>query len=89
MLLEHERNYGLGMDVLVTACSWNTPRHGVGAAIIRLSACAERYDVLSPPPDHASENRRGFMRPTRCMSYKNLYKISVSSTAANAGVSKN
>ena len=24
MLLEHERNYGLGMDVLVTICSWNT-----------------------------------------------------------------
>ena len=24
MLLEHERNYGLGMDALVTACSWNT-----------------------------------------------------------------
>ena len=24
MLLEHERNYGLGMDALVTVCSWNT-----------------------------------------------------------------
>ena len=24
MLLEHERNYGLGMDTLVTVCSWNT-----------------------------------------------------------------
>ena len=24
MLLEHERNYALGMDALVTACSWNT-----------------------------------------------------------------
>ena len=24
MLLEHERNYDLGMDALVTACSWNT-----------------------------------------------------------------
>ena len=23
-LLEHERNYGLGMDALVTVCSWNT-----------------------------------------------------------------
>ena len=23
MLTEHERNYGLGMDALVTACSWN------------------------------------------------------------------
>ena len=23
MLLEHERNYGLGMDALVTVCSWN------------------------------------------------------------------
>ena len=22
MLLEHERNYGLGMDALVTVCSW-------------------------------------------------------------------
>ena len=24
MLLEHKRNYGLGMDALVTVCSWNT-----------------------------------------------------------------
>ena len=24
MLLEHERNYGLGMDALVTVCSWRT-----------------------------------------------------------------
>ena len=24
MLLEHERNYGLAMDALVTVCSWNT-----------------------------------------------------------------
>ena len=24
MLLEHERNYGLGMDALITVCSWNT-----------------------------------------------------------------
>ena len=24
MLLEHERNYGLGMDALVSVCSWNT-----------------------------------------------------------------
>ena len=24
MLLEHERNYGLGMDAMVTVCSWNT-----------------------------------------------------------------
>ena len=24
MLLEHERNYGLGMDAPVTVCSWNT-----------------------------------------------------------------
>ena len=24
MLLEHERNYGLGMDALVGVCSWNT-----------------------------------------------------------------
>ena len=24
MLLEHERNYGLGMDALVTVCFWNT-----------------------------------------------------------------
>ena len=26
MLLEHERNYGLGMDALDTVCSWNTNR---------------------------------------------------------------
>ena len=24
MLLAHERNYGLGMDALMTVCSWNT-----------------------------------------------------------------
>ena len=24
MLLEHEQNYGFGMDALVTVCSWNT-----------------------------------------------------------------
>ena len=24
MLLEHERNYDLGMDALVSVCSWNT-----------------------------------------------------------------
>ena len=24
MLLEHERDYGLGMDVMVTLCSWST-----------------------------------------------------------------
>ena len=24
MLLEHERYYGLGMDALVSVCSWNT-----------------------------------------------------------------
>ena len=24
MLLEHEQNYGVGMDALVTVCSWNT-----------------------------------------------------------------
>ena len=24
MLLENERNYGLGMDALVNVCSWNT-----------------------------------------------------------------
>ena len=26
MLLEHERNCGLGMDALVSVCSWNTNR---------------------------------------------------------------
>ena len=26
MLLEHERNYDLGMDALVSLCSWNTNR---------------------------------------------------------------
>ena len=24
MLLEHEGDYGLGMDAMVTVCSWNT-----------------------------------------------------------------
>ena len=24
MLLEHEQNYGLGMDSLVSVCTWNT-----------------------------------------------------------------
>ena len=27
MLLEHERNYDLGMDALGTVCSWNTNEH--------------------------------------------------------------
>ena len=27
MLVEHERNYGLGMDALAIVCSWNT--HGI------------------------------------------------------------
>ena len=31
MLLEHERNYGLGIDALVTICSWNTSRNMVWA----------------------------------------------------------
>ena len=31
MLLEHERNYGLGMDALVTVCSWNRNRIMVSA----------------------------------------------------------
>ena len=24
MILQHKRNYGLGMDAVVTVCSWNT-----------------------------------------------------------------
>ena len=24
MIFEHERNYGLGLDALVSVCSWNT-----------------------------------------------------------------
>ena len=27
MLSKHERNYGLGMDALVSVCSWNTNGH--------------------------------------------------------------
>ena len=30
MLLEHERTYGLGMDVKVTVCSWNKGDYGLG-----------------------------------------------------------
>ena len=87
MLLEQERNYGLGMDALVTACSWNTngimvwawmlsrdadyANPGVAAAVMRLSAYAETYGVFSPPPQHASESSPGFIRPILSMSYKN------------------
>ena len=31
MLLEHERKYGLGMDALVTVCSWNSKGNMVWA----------------------------------------------------------
>ena len=31
MLLEHERDYGLGMDAMVTACSWSTNEIMAGA----------------------------------------------------------
>ena len=31
MLLEHERKYGLGMDALVTVCSWNSKGNTVWA----------------------------------------------------------
>ena len=34
MLLEHERNYGLGMDALVAVCSWNTDGIMVWACIL-------------------------------------------------------
>ena len=35
MLLEHERNYGLGMDAQVTVCSWNTNGMMVWAWMLR------------------------------------------------------
>ena len=35
MLLEHERNYGLGMDALVGVCSWNTNGIMVWAWMLR------------------------------------------------------
>ena len=37
MLLEHERNYGLGMDAVVIVCSWNTSRIMVWAWMLWLS----------------------------------------------------
>ena len=37
MLLEHERNYGLGIDALVRVCSWNTKGYGVSMdALVRV-----------------------------------------------------
>ena len=41
MLLEHERNYGLGMDALVAVCSWNTNGIMVWAWMIRSSIACE------------------------------------------------
>ena len=35
MLLEHERNYGLGMDAAVSECSWNTNGIMVWAWMLR------------------------------------------------------
>ena len=37
MLLEHERYYVLGMNALVSACSWNTNRSMVWARMLCLS----------------------------------------------------
>ena len=38
MLLEHEHYHGLGMDALVTACSWNTN--------VTVDCCALGTDAL-------------------------------------------
>ena len=40
MLLEHARNYGLGMDALVNACSWNTNRTMAWAWMLRGPVCS-------------------------------------------------
>ena len=40
MLLDHEGDYGLGMDAMVTVCSWNT----------------NEIIVLYPPPIPAAKN---------------------------------
>ena len=39
MLLEHERNYGLGMDALVSGCSWNTNENDFGMDAL-VSGCS-------------------------------------------------
>ena len=38
MLLKHERNFGLGMDAAVSACSWNTRYYGLGMEAL-VSVC--------------------------------------------------
>ena len=49
MLLERERNYDLGMDALVTVCSWKHERNydlGMGALVTVCSWKHERnYDL--------------------------------------------
>ena len=41
VLLEHERNYGLRMDALVTVCSWNTNGIMLGAWMLSYSLSLE------------------------------------------------
>ena len=59
MLLEHERDYGLGMDAMVTVCSWNTNEimvdYGLGmdAMVTVCSWNTNEIMVLYPPtPPH-------------------------------------
>ena len=40
MLLDTERNYGLGMDALVIACPWNTNRIMAWAWMLRGPVCS-------------------------------------------------
>ena len=46
MLLEHERYYGLGMDALVSVCSWNTSvvNNGLGMDAL-VSVCSWNTSV--------------------------------------------
>ena len=46
MLLEHERNYGLGMDAAVIVCSWNTNGIMVWAWMLRWAYALETRTEL-------------------------------------------
>ena len=45
MLLEHERNYGLGMDALVSVCSWNTNGIGLGMDALAIALTGTRTEL--------------------------------------------
>ena len=52
MLLEPERNCGLGMDALVTVCSWNP-------SAIKALACSQNPSESTPAPKRMNKNEDG------------------------------